>query len=137
MKPSAVFFTNTGRIGVISVVPQELGYLFSSLERNLSYALPGPGGLEHARYVKCTQVLIQHDITIFLDVSSWRAPVTVGAFGESSQTGFVDGDFVERFLDYGEPASAIVALEGRNAAQKIGSDYAVVVQRLEQLQAVH
>jgi hypothetical protein len=63
--------------------------------------------------------------------------VTVGAFEESSQTGFVDGDFVERFLDYGDPASAKVALEGRNAAQKINSDYAVVVQRLEQLQAVH
>jgi DNA damage-binding protein 1 len=134
--PSAVFFTNTGRIGVISAVPQALGYLFTSLERNLDYALPGPGGLEHAQYVKFTRILILHDI-ISLDASSWRAPVTVGAFGESSQTGFVDGDFVERFLDYEEPASAIIAMEGRNAAQKIDSNYVVVVQQLEQLQAVH
>jgi len=51
VEPRAVFFTNTGRIGVISAVPQELGYLFTSLERNLNYALPGPAGLEHAQYV--------------------------------------------------------------------------------------
>jgi len=112
VKPRAVFFTNTGRIGVISAVPQELGYLFTSLERNLNYALPGPAGLEHAH---------------------WRAPATFSA----SQTGFVDGDFVEQFLQYREPASAKIAMEGRNAAQKIKSDYAMVVQRLEQLQAVH
>jgi hypothetical protein len=72
-----------------------------------------------------------------LDSLSWRAPATFSAFGESSQTGFVDGDFVEQFLQYREAASAKIAMEGRNAAQKINSDYAMVVQRLEQLQAVH
>jgi hypothetical protein len=51
VEPRAVFFTNTGRIGVISAVPQDLGYLFTSLERNLNYAMPGPAGLEHAQYV--------------------------------------------------------------------------------------
>jgi len=110
VEPSAVFFTNTGRIGVISAVSQELGYLVTSLERNLSYTLPGPGGLEHAH---------------------WRGPVTAGAFGESFQTGFVDGDFVEQFLEFGESTSAMAALEGKNAAHKINSDYGTIVQQLE------
>lgn len=49
VQPKVVFFTSTGRIGVISSVEQELGFLLTGLERNLSFALPGPGGLEHSR----------------------------------------------------------------------------------------
>lgn len=63
--------------------------------------------------------------------------MTVDAFGESSQIGFVDGDFVERFLEYTDADSAKSAMEGKNAAQKIDGEFTSVVERLEQLQLVH
>lgn len=49
VQPRVVFFTNMGRVGVISSVTQEFGLLLTALERNLNNALPGPGGLEHAQ----------------------------------------------------------------------------------------
>lgn len=49
VQPTVVFFTNTGRVGVVSHVSQDFGLLLSSLERNLNTSLPGPGGLEHSK----------------------------------------------------------------------------------------
>ncbi|KAF8318997.1 hypothetical protein DL93DRAFT_2225425 [Clavulina sp. PMI_390] len=116
IRPSLVFFTNLGRIGVVSSITQDFGLLLTSLERNLDSFLLGPGDIEH---------------------STWRAPVTHDAFGESAQAGFVDGDFVERFLEYPDADAAGAVLAGKSSAETIKEDYAKVVQKLEQLQLVH
>lgn len=59
-----------------------------------------------------------------------------GPAGEGEAVGFVDGDFVERFLNLTVDDAKRV-LEGANASRKIRHSYESVTQALEQLQFVH
>lgn len=56
---------------------------------------------------------------------------------EGTQTGFVDGDFVEKFLEYHDANAAKKVLEGVTSAQRIDLEFDAIVQRLEQLQMIH
>lgn len=49
----------------------------------------------------------------------------------------MDGDFVERFLNFSDSDDASHVLNGRNGAQKITESFDTVVQALEHLQLVH
>ena len=53
-------------------------------------------------------------------------------------TGFLDGDFLEKFLDLdSNSAEATKAMQGNSAAAKVDLPYIEVVHALEQLQSVH
>ena len=73
--------------------------------------------------------------------NSLRASVSVGLPDQENThaVGFIDGDFVERFLEFGPHSTlAAQALQGRNSAEILkGQDFESVVQALEQLQLVH
>lgn len=53
---------------------------------------------------------------------------------EDTATGFLDGDFLERFLTHEDPASL---LKGRNAAENIALPVEQVESMLEKLQSLH
>lgn len=56
--PRIVFTTSLGRVGVMSEVQREYGVMLTSLERNIGYGLPGPGGLRHSEYVLIFSLVI-------------------------------------------------------------------------------
>ncbi|KZT56361.1 hypothetical protein CALCODRAFT_497530 [Calocera cornea HHB12733] len=121
-KGNLVFATNTGRIGIVASLDDELSMKLSNLERNIGSVIQGPGKIEHAkrRAPQATpglpSVLTQH----------------------SQAIGFIDGDFVEQFL-YLDPSSDEVRriLEGKNQYERLGMPYGEMVQTLEELQRLH
>jgi len=121
-KGNLIFCTNTGRIGLVASLDEDLSLSLSNLQRNISSVIQGPGKIDHAkrRAPQATpglpSVLTQH----------------------SQAIGFIDGDFVEQFL-YLDPHSEEVKriLEGKNQYERLGSGYGAVVQMLEELQRLH
>lgn len=70
----------------------------------------------------------------------WRAPKNSRGVSDSisDATGFLDGDFLERFLDFDSGAPEVQkAMNGNTNAEKLAITYSEVVNVLEQLQAVH
>lgn len=63
--------------------------------------------------------------------------MSTDAFGESAQTGFIDGDFVEKFLDFTDPKLTDKVMEGKNAAQTLEQTPEEVAQALERLRLIH
>jgi len=115
--PTLVFFTANGRIGIISKLEDEYALMLTALQRNLSQVLKGPGGLEH---------------------TLWRSPCTPNGLPDGESVGFIDGDFVERFLEFQPDSSqSSRVLDGNNASQRIKEGFEGVTQALEQLQLVH
>ncbi|KZP01372.1 hypothetical protein CALVIDRAFT_493016 [Calocera viscosa TUFC12733] len=117
-----VFATNTGRIGIVASLDDQLSLKLSNLQRNIGSVIQGPGKIDHAkrRAPQATpglpSVLTQH----------------------TQAMGFIDGDFVEQFL-YLEPKSDEVRriLEGKNQYERLNSPYGELVQTLEELQRLH
>lgn len=64
----------------------------------------------------------------------YRTPIT--ARGRGAFAGFIDGDFVERFLDLSE-GQVEKAMRGRNEAEHLTADPAAVRQIVEQIGALH
>jgi len=119
VRAEQMFVTSTGRIGVVSEFDKELSLHMTALQRNLANIISGPGKVKH---------------------SKWRAPKNSrggsDAIGEAS--GFLDGDFLERFLDYengSQEAQKVMA--GNNEAENLAIPFADVVRVLEQLQSIH
>jgi len=117
--PKLLFFTSSGRIGVIVEVGPELSLHLTALERNLGKVVAEIANASHAKH---------------------RAPV--GAWGKSDADaaayGFLDGDFLEKFLDYDHPSSETERiLKGSISPEKLKQTYGEIRQSLEALQALH
>jgi DNA damage-binding protein 1 len=114
-----LFFTTSGRIGTIVNVPSELSLHLTALERNLRRVVTEITHASHAKY---------------------RAPV--GTWGKSDADaaayGFLDGDFLEKFLDYRHPSTETErVLQGGSTPEKLKQTYKEIRQSLEALKALH
>jgi DNA damage-binding protein 1 len=114
-----LFFTTSGRIGVVVDVPSELSLHLTALERNLRRVVPEITQASHAKY---------------------RSPV--GTWGKSDADaapyGFLDGDFLEKFLDYHHPSTETDrVLQGVSPPEKLKQSYREIRQSLEALKALH
>ena len=117
--PKLLFFTSSGRIGVIVEAGPELSLHLTALERNLGKVVAEIANASHAKH---------------------RAPV--GPLGKSDADaaayGFLDGDFLEKFLDYEHPSSETERiLKGSISPEKLKQTYGEIRQSLEALQALH
>ncbi|KIO29364.1 hypothetical protein M407DRAFT_169392 [Tulasnella calospora MUT 4182] len=113
IQPKLVMVTASGRVSVISDIDVETSKRLAALQRNLSYILHGPGGVE---------------------LSNWRAPRT--ARKTRPFAGFIDADFVERILDL-SPEELTVAMEGQNEFERLTESKEEVVASVEQLLSLH
>lgn len=114
-----LFFTSSGRIGTIVNVPSELSLHLTALERNLRRVVTEITHASHAKY---------------------RAPV--GTWGKSdadeASYGFLDGDFLEKFLDYRHPSNETErVLQGGSTPEKLKQTYKEIRQSLEALKVLH
>jgi len=114
-----LFFTSSGRIGTIVNVPSELSLHLTALERNLRRVVTEITQASHAKY---------------------RAPV--GTWGKSDADaaayGFLDGDFLEKFLDYRHSSTETErVLQGGSTPEKLKQTYKEIRQSLEALKVLH
>ncbi|KAI0269851.1 CPSF A subunit region-domain-containing protein [Gloeopeniophorella convolvens] len=119
LTPKLLFFTSSGRIGVIIDASPELSLHLSALERNLGKVVSEIAHAGHAKH---------------------RAPA--GAWGKSDADaaayGFLDGDYLERFLEHEHPSRATrTVLEGGSEPERLKQSYGEIRQTLEALQALH
>jgi DNA damage-binding protein 1 len=118
--PKLLFFASSGRIGAIVDASPELSLHLTALERNLGKVATEIANASHAKH---------------------RAPV--GECGKSDADaaaayGFLDGDFLEKFLDYEHPSSETERiLNGSIPPEKLKQTYGEIKQSLEALQALH
>ncbi|KLO05927.1 hypothetical protein SCHPADRAFT_917631 [Schizopora paradoxa] len=117
--PKHVFFTSTGRIGVITESVDEAHSMnLTSLLRNLSHVVHGPGEMTYA---------------------DRRSPVSAKGKSDGHPIqGFADGDFLERILDF-DPSSKEMqkTLEGKTPAEKIELTQQQIKSILESLRSFH
>jgi len=106
--PTFVFGTVGGAIGVIAVISREQFEFLSSVEHALRDVVKGVGGLSH---------------------SQWRAFHNERRSAPDSRR-FVDGDFVETFLDLPRDRMELVA-------DRVGIPVDTLVSRLEDFSRIH
>ena len=114
-----LFFTSSGRIGTIVDVPSDLSLHLTALERNLRRVVTEVTHASHAKY---------------------RAPVDQQgkSDGDGAAYGFLDGDFLEKFLDYHHPSTETeCVLQGGSTPEKLKQTYKEIRQSLEALKALH
>ncbi|KIJ27182.1 hypothetical protein M422DRAFT_271673 [Sphaerobolus stellatus SS14] len=119
VRPEQMFITSMGRIGVISEFDERLSLPLTALQRNLENVVHSIGGIKHSR---------------------WRAPKNIRGISDSMKeaTGFLDGDFLEHFLELDSNSKeATKVMQGNSAVEKVDLSYLEVVRALEQLQSVH
>ncbi|EPQ54734.1 hypothetical protein GLOTRDRAFT_116530 [Gloeophyllum trabeum ATCC 11539] len=120
IEPREIFFTSSGRIGMVFEMGSELSLHMSGLERNMGNVLIGAGGVVH---------------------SDWRAPTVAKSRVETQQQtsyGFLDGDFLEQFLSLAPsslPAKSI--LSGSMEAEALKLPFVEIQHVLEKLHSMH
>ncbi|GAA5877302.1 hypothetical protein JCM3774_001631 [Rhodotorula dairenensis] len=113
VQPQLVYTTSAGSIGVIAEIDAESGRVLSALERNLRGVIASVGDLDQETF------------------RSYKSDKVV-----SSAAGFVDGTFVERFLDLGEAEQERV-LAGRSEPEKLDVTREDVIALLEEMARTH
>ncbi|EMD31691.1 hypothetical protein CERSUDRAFT_109269 [Gelatoporia subvermispora B] len=115
LRPRQLFFSSSGRIGVIIDVDDELSLPLTSLQMNMAKRIKGPGDTNH---------------------TEWRAPTNARGRtdAEASAFGFLDGDFIEQFLTHPRPHEL---LAGDIEAERITLPQAQIQEVLEKLQSLH
>ncbi|KAL5524495.1 hypothetical protein ACEPAF_9635 [Sanghuangporus sanghuang] len=119
LRTKQLLFTATGRITALIDVNEDISKLLSSLERNLANVVKGPGDVGHTH---------------------WRAPSNSRgrSDAQAAATGFLDGDFLERFFDYPATSTEMARiLSGRNEAERIDTPYMQLHSILEALRNQH
>jgi len=112
--PEVLFFTSTGRIGIVAHVNETIALHLTALQRNMGQYLDGPGETEH---------------------SKWRTPANArGRTDAESAFGFLDGDFLEQFLVFPDTEKL---LEGENEAERITIEQHELQEIMEKLQSLH
>ncbi|GAA5985538.1 hypothetical protein JCM10908_007016 [Rhodotorula pacifica] len=108
-----VYTTSAGSVGIIAEVDAESGRALSALERNLRNVVDEVGGLDHENF------------------RSYKSDKVV-----SPSAGFVDGSFVERFLDLSEGEQERV-LAGRSEPEKLDVTREEAIALLEEMARTH
>lgn len=114
-----LFFTSSGRIGVVVEANPELSLHLTALERNLRKVVSEIAHASHAKY---------------------RAPAGMWRKGDADAAayGFLDGDFLEKFLHFHHPSSETErVLQGGSPPEKLNQTYEEIRQTLEALRALH
>ncbi|KAF5382718.1 hypothetical protein D9615_002834 [Tricholomella constricta] len=115
-----IFFTSSGRIGVIiDVKDAELSLHLTSLQRNLTGVISGVGGDSHTRF---------------------RAPKNTQGRSDADSTsfGFIDGDFLEQFLTrLGSPEEVEKIIAGHSDPERLTMPVEEMQKVLENLQSMH
>jgi len=119
LEPRQLFFTSSGRIGVVLHMSQEVSIHMTELQRNMAQVIHGHGGLSHPKF----RALKNHKGLSNTEASSF---------------GFLDGDFLERFLTY-LPSSNIAdeIMQGKNKAERLTMSKENIQQILERLRRLH
>lgn len=119
LQSQQLFFTATGQIGVIVNMNEELSLHMTSLQRNLSTYFERKEGVSHSRF---------------------RAPKNNWgrSDSEASSFGFLDGDFLERFLVLAEDPRALRrVMDGQSEPEKLTITSERIQKVLERLQSMH
>lgn len=134
-----LLFTSTGRISVAVDVSNELSRTLSELERNLAGFIKGIGEVNHTLSVNIFRTSSMHPV-YWTSFWRWRAPANIRGRSDSQATafGFLDGDLLERFLDY-HPSSPEISriLAGKNEAENIQTTYTKLRSVVEALRNTH
>ncbi|KAH8114589.1 mono-functional DNA-alkylating methyl methanesulfonate N-term-domain-containing protein, partial [Phellopilus nigrolimitatus] len=118
--PTHLLFTATGRIAVIVDVSDDLSLLLSRLQGIWQTVFMAP--------------------EIRITRSKWRAPCNSRGRSDAQPAsyGFLDGDLLERFLDYPASSPDIVRfLSGRNDAERLSTPYGQLRSVMESLRSTH
>jgi len=117
LEPRQLFFTSSGRIGVILHISQDISIHMTELQRNMAQVVHGHGGLSHSKFRALKSRKDRSDT-------------------EASSFGFLDGDFLERFLTL--PSNiADEIMQGKNRAERLTMSKENIQQFLERLQRLH
>ncbi|GEM11024.1 DNA damage-binding protein 1 [Rhodotorula toruloides] len=108
-----VYCTSAGTIGSIADLDAASSRILSNLERNMREFVKGVGGLEQEEY------------------RAFKADKL-----KTPSAGFIDGDFVQSFLDLAENMQAQV-MQGKSEHQRLGVEKAEIVRLLEEVARVH
>lgn len=118
--PEAVFFTSSGRIGIISDIRDpDLSLHLTRLQSNLVSVIPGVGNQSHTKF---------------------RAPKNTRGPSDADNAafGFLDGDFLEQFLGlHDSPDRLKKALEGGSEPERLKLSQEQITKILEELQSLH
>ncbi|KAG6854676.1 hypothetical protein C0991_003324 [Blastosporella zonata] len=120
LEASHVFFSSSGRIGVIiEVTEPTLSLHLTALQRNLAGAVPGVGGESHTKF---------------------RAPKNKKGRSDADPAafGFIDGDFVEQFLTHlGSLDDVEKIMAGHSDPERLTMPIDEIQAVLENLQSFH
>ncbi|KAG1898161.1 CPSF A subunit region-domain-containing protein [Suillus fuscotomentosus] len=119
MQPQQLFFTSAGLIGVIIDLADDLALDLTGLQRNLSNYIQKQEGPNHTKY---------------------RAPKNVRgrSDADASSFGFLDGDFLERFLQFvGTPQALKRIMDGQSEPEKLTISADRIQKVLESMQSMH
>ncbi|BGO95653.1 hypothetical protein NBRC10512_004328 [Rhodotorula toruloides] len=111
--PRLVYSTSAGTIGAIADLDAASSRILSDLERNMREFVKGIGGLEQEEY------------------RAYKADKL-----KTPSTGFIDGDFVQSFLDLSKDVQEQV-MQGKSEHERLTVDKAEVVRLLEEVARVH
>ncbi|BGP03522.1 hypothetical protein JCM10021v2_007257 [Rhodotorula toruloides] len=111
--PRLVYSTSAGTIGVIADLDAASSRILSDLERNMREFVKGVGGLEQEEY------------------RAFKADKV-----KTPSTGFIDGDFVQSFLDLSKDVQEQV-MQGKSEHERLTVDKAEIVRLLEEVARVH
>lgn len=134
LEAKQLFFTASGRIGVIVDVDQETSLQLTGLQRNMAWAMSPAGALTHTAYVNLKSVIASPNIHC-----SFRAPRNRRgrSDAEASSVGFLDGDFLERFLSVQPSEIMGKIMEGESQAEHLTSSKEAIHKILERLRGLH
>ncbi|KAF9463019.1 CPSF A subunit region-domain-containing protein [Collybia nuda] len=120
LHPNHIFFTASGRIGVIvDVADGRFSLALTALQRNLGSTIKGVGEVDHTKFrtPKTTR---------------GRSDADAGSFG------FIDGDFLEQFLTYlGMPEQLDKIISGQSDPERLTMSIEEMQTILETLQSMH
>jgi len=120
LEPEELFFTSSGRIGVIVNVKQnDVSLHLTELQRNLAAVITSVGGTSHTRF---------------------RAPKSTRGRSDADQAsfGFLDGDFIEQTLSHIDSPEMLRKIwQGQSAPEKLSVSVDEMRRLLEDLQSYH
>jgi DNA damage-binding protein 1 len=139
LEPEELFFTSSGRIGVIvNVRNEDVSIHLSGLQRNMSTIVPSTGGTSHARYVYLYVHRAKH--WSYLMFTRFRAPKSTRGRTDADQAsfGFLDGDFIEQLLSHLHSQDTLTQIwNGSSEPERLSVSVAETRRLLEDLQSYH
>lgn len=136
LKPEELFFTSSGRIGVIvDVKKNDVSLSLTGLQRNMAAILPAVGGTSHARCVALWPGLFMSEAIV-----RFRAPKSTRGRSDADQAsfGFLDGDFIEQMLSHLDSPDTLKQIwQGQSEPEKLSVSVDEMRRLLEDLQSYH